>query len=48
MISELLGPWVPRTVVDYVKQLLPRGPKYLDLRCGSGDVTLKIVEAVEA
>ncbi len=48
MFSELLGSWVPRAVIEEVKQLLPSKPKYLDLGCGDGDLTSKIAEIIEA
>ncbi|RLF06638.1 MAG: hypothetical protein DRJ60_04130 [Thermoprotei archaeon] len=48
MFSKLLGSWVPRAVIEEVKQLLPDKPKYLDLGCGDGDLTSKIAEIIGA
>jgi len=48
MLSESLSPWIPRAVVDYVRQLLPKNPRHLDLGYGNGDVTAKMANAVGA
>lgn len=48
MFSELLGSWVPRAVIEEVRQLLPHRPKYLDVGCGDGSLTRKVSEIIGA
>lgn len=48
MISEVLGSWVPRVVVEKVKELLPYGPSYLDIGCGDGNLTIKVAGIIGA
>lgn len=48
MISEVLGSWVPRVVIERVKELLPSGPSYLDIGCGDGNLTIKVAGIIGA
>ncbi|MEM0241128.1 MAG: methyltransferase domain-containing protein [Candidatus Nezhaarchaeales archaeon] len=48
MISEVLGSWVPRAIVEKLRGLLPSKPSYLDLGCGDGGLTMKVADIIGA
>lgn len=48
MMSEVLGSWVPRCVIEEARGLLPLRPSYLDLGCGDGSLTIKVANIIGA
>lgn len=48
MISDVLGSWVPRTIIERIRRLLPSRPSYLDIGCGDGSLTIKVASIIEA
>ncbi|RLF11051.1 MAG: hypothetical protein DRJ62_04225 [Thermoprotei archaeon] len=47
-VDEDLGSWVPRGVIEDLRLMLPLKPKYLDLGCGDGALTVKVAGIVDA